>query len=72
MGTEVMRRIEIAVASISSSAIISVESREKITTGLKNYIQPGDIGVNGFSGGKVSFMVDINEEITSGTSVDGG
>ena len=72
MTAEVMAKINRAVQLSFPSARLTKDTVDRLMSGNKYWIAPGDLGASGFNGGKVSILVDLMTPVRVGIGLSGG
>ena len=66
MTADVMAKINRAIQMSFPNARLTKETVDRLMSGNKYWIAPGDLGATGFNGGKVSILVDLISSVTVG------
>ena len=72
MTADVMAKINPAIHLSFPAAGLTQETINKLASGVKYWIAPGDLGATGFNGGKVSILVDLMTPVRVGIGLNGG
>ena len=72
LGPDTMRKIQVAIQSASPGAKISKNTLDRLSGNDKYHMTAADLGVKGFSGGKVSIVVELERPILVGVGMNGG
>ena len=72
MTADVMAKINRSIQLSFPSARLTKETVDRLMSGNKYWIAPGDIGASGFNGGKVSILVDLEKPVRVGIGLNGG
>ena len=69
---DVMSKINKAIQLTFPMARMDKTTTERLSSGAKYWIAPGDLGATGFNGGKVSILVDLITPVRVGIGLNGG
>ena len=72
MTADVMAKINRAIQMSFPNARLTKETVDRLMSGNKYWIAPGDLGAIGFNGGKVSILVDLFSSVKVGIGLNGG
>ena len=72
MTADVMAKINRAIQMSFPNARLTKEKVDRLMSGNKYWIAPGDLGATGFNGGKVSILVDLFSSVKVGIGLNDG